>query len=292
MTSGFIMQNEFEKALENLRNFKVTDEKSAAKYNDMFKQMVTASVKVVNETDYASLIRQRAEAAEKKYGAKMDPFEDENDLYRKLRDVVRFEMSREAILANMDYEICCTEENYKNALGKFQSDLEKIVPNGQQDVLASMSQALYSDFTNFFVSETLDMVADFKIYQMPEFRALQLNALGKEVRTCANIVKQQNSKPQKSETVTDWFRVMFVLPALLFKKLYAVNMVNFFDVSQKYVDDAAHMFNIFQRNIESFVAGDEYKILLYFLAELGLSNCFTVRPKVAGADQGNKPVVN
>jgi len=288
------MQKEFEKALENLLNFKVTDEKSAAQYNDLFKQMVTASVKVVNETDFAALINQKVEAAEKKYGAKMEP-SDENDLYRKLRDVVRFEMSREAILNNVDYELCCTDVNYKNALGKFQADLEKIVPNGQPEVLASMSQALYSDFTNFFVSETLDMVADAKIYQMPEFRALQLNALGKEVRTCANIVKQQNSKPQKSETVTDWFRVMFVLPALLFKKLYAVNMVNFFEVSQKYVDDAAHMFNIFQRNFESFVPGDEYKILLHFLAELGLSNCFTVRPKVAGsksAEQGRGEVVN
>lgn len=289
------MQKEFEKALEDLLNFKVTDEKSAAQYNVMFKQMVTLSMKVVNETDFAALINQKVEAAEKKYGAKIEAFEDENDLYRKLRDVVRFEMSREAILNNVDYELCCTEANYKNALGKFQADLEKIVPNGQLDVLASMSQALYSDFTNFFVSETMDMVADAKIYQMPEFRALQLNALGKEVRTCANIVKQQNSKPQKSETVTDWFRVMFVLPALLFKKLYAVNMVNFFDVSQKYVDDAAHMFNIFQRNFESFVAGDEYKILLHFLAELGLSNCFTVRPKVTEQNRGvekNKPVVN
>lgn len=283
------MQKEFDNALEGLLNFDHSDKNAEQKFNTLFKQMITASMKIVGDTDYAALINQKIEAAEKKYGAKMDPSEDENDLYRKLRDVVRFEMSREALLANADYELCCTEVNYKNALGKFQGDLEKIVPNGQPEVLASMSQALYSDFTNFFVSETLDMVADAKIYQMAEFRPLQLNALGKEVRTCANIVKQQNSKPQKSETVTDWFRVMFVLPALLFKSQYGVNMINVFDVAQKYVDDAAHMYNIFRRNMDSFVAGDEYKILLHFLAELGLSNCFTVRPKVADK---SKPVVN
>lgn len=283
------MQKEFDNALEGLLNFDHSDKNAEQKFNTLFKQMITASMKIVGDTDYAALINQKIEAAEKKYGAKMEPSEDENDLYRKLRDVVRFEMSREALLANADYELCCTEVNYKNALGKFQGDLEKIVPNGQPEVLASMSQALYSDFTNFFVSETLDMVADAKIYQMAEFRPLQLNALGKEVRTCANIVKQQNSKPQKSETVTDWFRVMFVLPALLFKSQYGVNMVNVFDVAQKYVDDAAHMYNIFRRNMDSFVAGDEYKILLHFLAELGLSNCFTVRPKVADK---SKPVVN
>lgn len=283
------MQKEFDNALEGLLNFDHSDKNAEQKFNTLFKQMITASMKIVGDTDYAALINQKIEAAEKKYGAKMEPSEDENDLYRKLRDVVRFEMSREALLANADYELCCTEVNYKNALGKFQGDLEKIVPNGQPEVLASMSQALYSDFTNFFVSETLDMVADAKIYQMAEFRPLQLNALGKEVRTCANIVKQQNSKPQKSETVTDWFRVMFVLPALLFKSQYGVNMVNVFDVAQKYVDDAAHMYNIFRRNMDSFVAGDEYKILLHFLAELGLSNCFTVRPKVADK---SKPVVS
>lgn len=283
------MQKEFENALEGLLNFDHSEKNAEQKFNTLFKQMISASMKICAETDFAALIDRMARAAEQKYGVKMAPYEDENDLYRKLRDVVRFEMSREAVLANMDYEICCTEENYRNALGKFQADLEKIVPGNQPEVLASMSQALYSDFTNFFVSETLDMVADFKIYKMPEFRALQLNALGKEVRTCANIVKQQNAKPQKSETVTSWFRTMFVLPALQFKSLYGVDMIQAFDVAQKYVDDAAHMHNIFRRNIESFVPGDEYKILLHFLAEMGLSSCFTVRPKVAEQGRGVKP---
>ncbi len=283
------MKKQFANALQCLLDFKVVDQESAARYNDLFKQMISASMQICGETDYAALINQKAEDAQKKYGAKMEPTEDENDLYRKLRDVVRFEMSREAALANMEYEICCTDSNYRNAMTKFRGELEKIVPQGQQEVVESMAQALYSDFTNFFVSATLDMVADAKIFQMEEFRPLQLNALGKEVRTYANIIKQQNAKPQKSETVTDWFRIMFVLPALLFKNLYAVDMVNMFEVAQKYVDDAAHMFNIFQRTNESFVPGDEYKILLHYLAEMGLSGCFTVRPKVK---KSNGPVVN
>lgn len=276
------MANDFENALEGLLNFKFENKQSVEKYNALFKQMISASMQICGETDYVSLINQKAEETQKKYGAKMDPSEDENDLYRKLRDVVRFEMNREATLANIEYEICCTESNYKNAMAKFRGELEQIVPQGQQEVVESMAQALYSDFTNFFVSATLDMVADFKIYKMKEFRPLQLNAMGKEVRTYANVIRQQNAKPQKSVTVTDWFRTMFVLPALLFKNLYAVDMVNMFEVPQKFVDDAAHMFNIFLRTEESFVAGDEYKILLYFLAEMGLSTCFTVRPKALG----------
>lgn len=280
------MQNEFENALESLLNFSVVDEKSAAQYNDLFKQMVTASMKIVTETDYAALVQQKADAAEKKYGVKMEA-SDEKDPYRKLRDVVRFEMSREAALANRSFELCCTDSNYMNALGKFRDEMAKNVKVDQPEVIESMAQALYSDFTSFFVSATMDMVADAKIYQMKEFRPLQLNAIGKEVRTCANIVKQQNAKPQKSETVTDWFRIMFVLPALLFKKLYAVNMVHFFDVQQKYVDKAAHMYNFLQKTLDSYVTADEYKILMNFLAELGLSNCFTVRPMAAEASHVN-----
>lgn len=284
------MHKEFETALDALLNFKEDGNGAAEKYNALFKQMISSSMAICGETDYGTLISQMAEAVEKKYGAKMEASEDEGDLYRKLRDVVRFEMSREAMLAGKDNEICCTESNYKNVMAKFRGELEQIVPQGQQEVVESMAQALYSDFTNFFVSTTLDMVADAKIYQMKEFRPLQLNAMGKEVRTYANIIKQQNSKPQKSETVTDWFRTMFVLPALLFKNLYAVNMVGIFEVSQKHVDDAAHMFNIFRRTNESFVAGDEYKILLYFLAEMGLSTCFTVRPKAKKSE--DKTIVN
>ncbi|MCQ2089165.1 MAG: hypothetical protein MJY93_02840 [Fibrobacter sp.] len=82
---------------------------------------------------------------------------------------------------------------------------------------------------------------------------------------------------------------MMILPSFLFKKLYGVSLTEMFEVPQKVVDDAAHMYNIFVRSNESFVAGDEYKILLHFLAEMGLSECFTVRPKVKTAA---KPVVN
>lgn len=278
------MEKEFENALDALLNFDTSDPKAAEKYNALFKTLISSSMQICGETDYASLVNQKIDAAEKKYGKKVEFEEGETDPYRKLRDTVRFEMSREAILANREFEICCTESNYKNAMSKFRNELEKIVPQGQMEVVESMSQALYSDFTNFFVSTTLDMVADAKIYQMKEFRPLQLNALGKEIRTYANVIKQQNSKPQKSETVTDWFRTMFVLPALLFKSLYAVDMVNMFQVAQKHVDDAAHMFNIFTRTNESLEAGDEYKILLHFLAEMGLSSCFTVRPKAKKGD--------
>lgn len=287
------MMNEFEKSLNSLLNFDDSDSKAAEKYNALFKQMVSASMQICGETDYSALVKQKIETAEKKYGCKVEVEEGETDPYKLLRDVVRFEMSREAVLANMEYEICCTESNYSNAMAKFRSELEKIVPQGQFEVVESMSQALYSDFTNFFVNMTLDMVADSKIYQMKEFRPLQLNAMGKEIRTYANVIKQQNEKPQKSETVSSWFRTLFVLPAFLFKNLYAVNMIGMFQVPQKHVDDAAHMFNIFTRTNETFMAGDEYKILLYFLAEMGLSSCFTVRPKKKSSDaDAKKPLVN
>lgn len=286
--------NEFEKALEELLNFDDCVNQAAEKYNALFKQMISASMQICGETDYGSMVKQKIEAAEKKYGHKVEMEEGETDPYKMLRDVIRFEMSREALLAGKEFEICCTESNYKNAMAKFRGELEKIVPQGQQEVVESMAQSLYSDFTNFFVNTTLDMVADSKIYQMKEFRPLQLNAMGKEIRTYANVVKQQNEKPQKSETVTSWFRTMFALPAFLFKNLYAVNMIGMFQVPQKHVDDAAHMFNIFTRTNESFVAGDEYKILLYFLAEMGLSSCFMVRPKTqkSAAGVAQKPLVN
>lgn len=285
------MANEFEQALESLLNFDpVGSNDPAARFNALFKQMISSSMQICNETDYAALVNQKIEEVEKKFGAKVEISEDAGeDPYKKLREVVRFELARESILANMDYEVCCTENNLANAMGKIRAELDKIVPESQKEVVDSMGYALYSDFTKYFVCSVFDMIADAKIYQMKEFRPLQLNAMGKEVRTNVNVIHQQNGKPQKSETVTNWFSLMMVLPSFLFKKLYGVSLTEMFEVPQKLKDDSAHMFNIFQRTNESFMPGDEYKILLHFLAEMGLSECFTVRPKVKKAD---KPVVN
>lgn len=285
------MEKEFEQALESLLNFDpVGSNDPAARFNALFKQMISSSMQICNETDYAALVNQKIEEVEKKFGAKVEISEDAGeDPYKKLREVVRFELARESILANMDYEVCCTENNLANAMGKIRAELDKIVPESQKEVVDSMGYALYSDFTKYFVCSVFDMIADAKIYQMKEFRPLQLNAMGKEVRTNVNVIHQQNGKPQKSETVTNWFSLMMVLPSFLFKKLYGVSLTEMFEVPQKLKDDSAHMFNIFQRTNESFMPGDEYKILLHFLAEMGLSECFTVRPKVKKAE---KPVVN
>ncbi|MCQ2092931.1 MAG: hypothetical protein MJY85_09655 [Fibrobacter sp.] len=275
--------NEFESALQGLLNFDASTGDAAARYNALFKQMVTASMQICGETDFDALVNQKIQAVEAKYGAKIEFSEEATDVYKKLREVVRFELARESILANMDYEVCCTQSNLANAMGKIRGELDKIVPENQKEVVESIGYSLYSDFTKFFVCSVFDMIADSRIYNMPEFRPLQLNAMGKEVRTNVNVIHQQNSKPQKSEVVTNWFNLMMILPSFLFKKLYGVSLTEMFEVPQKVVDDAAHMYNIFVRSNESFMPGDEYKILLHLLAEMGLSECFTVRPKV------NKP---
>lgn len=275
--------NEFESALQGLLNFDASTGDAAARYNALFKQMVTASMQICGETDFDALVNQKAQAVETKYGAKIEFSEEATDAYKKLREVVRFELARESLLANMDYEVCCTQTNLENAMGKIRGELEKIVPADQKEVVESMGYSLYSDFTKFFVCAVFDMIADSRIYDMPEFRPLQLNAMGKEIRTNVNVVHQQANKPQKSEIVTNWFNLIMILPSYLFKKLYGVSFTEMFEAPQKQKDDAAHMYNIFVRSNESFIAGDEYKILLHLLAEMGLSECFTVRPKV------NKP---
>ncbi|MCQ2063059.1 MAG: hypothetical protein MJY99_06945 [Fibrobacter sp.] len=282
------MENEFESALQGLLNFEYTDAESAEKYNQLFRSMIAASMKICGETDYSALVQQKIEAAEKKFGAKMEE-SDETDAYKKLREVIRFEMSREAAACSKEFEICCTDSNFNNAMAKIRGDLEKIVPESQKEVVDSIGYSLFSDFTKYFVCTTFDMIADAKIYTMKEFRPLQLNALGKELRTNVNVIRQQNAKAQKSETVTNWFRILMMLPAFLFKKLYAVNMVNMFENSEEQVATAAEMFEELDAAISQFSAGDEYKVLQNFLKNLQLENCFTVRIKPKNSQ---KPIVN
>lgn len=282
------MENEFESALQGLLNFEYTDAESAEKYNQLFRSMIAASMKICGETDYSALVQQKIEAAEKKFGAKMEE-SDETDAYKKLREVIRFEMSREAAACSKEFEICCTDSNFNNAMAKIRGDLEKIVPESQKEVVDSIGYSLFSDFTKYFVCTTFDMIADAKIYTMKEFRPLQLNALGKELRTNVNVIRQQNAKAQKSETVTNWFRILMMLPAFLFKKLYAVNMVNMFENSEEQVAIAAEMFEELDAAISQFSAGDEYKVLQNFLKNLQLENCFTVRIKPKNSQ---KPIVN
>lgn len=282
------MENEFENALQGLLNFEYTDAASAETYNQLFRSMVTASMKICSETDYSALVQQKIEAAEKKYGAKMDASE-ETDAYKKLREVVRFEMSHESAASSKEFEVCCTDSNFSNAMAKIRGDLEKIVPESQKQVVDSIGYSLYSDFTKFFVCSVFDMVADAKIYAMKEFRPLQLNAMGKELRTNVNLVLQQNAKAQKSETATNWFRIMMILPAFLFRKLYAVSMVEMFEDSEMQVATAAQMFEEFDAIMAQFSTGDEYKVMQSFLKHLQLENCFTVRIKPKNS---SKPVVN
>lgn len=282
------MENEFESALQGLLNFEYTDAESAEKYNQLFRSMIAASMKICGETDYSALVQQKIEAAEKKFGAKMEE-SDETDAYKKLREVIRFEMSREAAACSKEFEICCTDSNFNNAMAKIRGDLEKIVPESQKEVVDSIGYSLFSDFTKYIICTTFDMIADAKIYTMKEFRPLQLNALGKELRTNVNVIRQQNAKAQKSETVTNWFRILMMLPAFLFKKLYAVNMVNMFENSEEQVATAAEMFEELDAAISQFSAGDEYKVLQNFLKNLQLENCFTVRIKPKNSQ---KPIVN
>lgn len=284
------MQKEFDSALEGLLNFDHSEKNAEQKFNTLFKQMISASMQICGETDFAALVNEKAKAAEDKYGVKMENSENENDPYKKLREVVRFEMSQESILNGKEHELCCTESNFKNALAKFRNELEKIVPQSQLEVVDSMAHSLYSDFTNFFVCASLDMIADAKIYAMKEFRPLQLNAMGKEIRTYVNVIKQQNAKPQKSQTVTNWFKSVMILPAFLFKKLYGISFVEMFEAEQKIVDDVAHTFKFFQKNMETFSAGGEYVILQQFLKEMKLEDCFTVRAKAQNSKKG--PLIN
>lgn len=282
------MEIEFEKALQGLLELN-DSQSSQGKFGELFQQMIAASMQICSEKDYGALIQQKAELAEKKYRHKMDASENDSDLYKKLREVVRFEMAHESMSCGKEHEVCCTESNFVEAMGKIRAELEAIVPKGQMDVVQSMGQSLYSDFTQFFVCAVLDMVADVKIYQMKEFRPLQLNAMGKEVRTYVNVIRQQNAKPQKSKTVTHWFKTMMILPAFLFRKLYGVNFLEMFEDSLVQKDAASKMFENFERVFADFSSGDEYKILKDFLESLGLKDCFTVRLKIKKAD---KPLVN
>lgn len=273
------MQKEFEKAHSGLLNLDITDKSNEKAFNELFGAMINSSMQICNSTDFNALVDEKIKAAEAKYGKKMEASEADGDAYKKLREVVRFEMAEEARAAGKEFELCCTETNYAIAVGKFREELEKIIPKEQMEVFDSMAHSLYSDFTNFFVCASFDMIADAKIYEMPEFRPLQLNAMGKEVRTYVNVIKQQNAKPQKSKVVTNWFNVMMVLPSFLFKKLYAVNFTPMYDVPQKIRDDAANMFKLFDAQMQNYSPSCEYAILEKFLEKLDLANCLTVRPK-------------
>lgn len=81
----------------------------------------------------------------------------ETDPHKKLRELVRFEMSREALVCGKEHEVCCTESNFAMAVLKFRGELEKIVPDSQKEVLDSMAYSLYSDFTKFFACTAFDM---------------------------------------------------------------------------------------------------------------------------------------
>ncbi len=316
LTSKKEYQKAFDIALEGLQHFEHTDSHSEECYNTLFRFLISTSRNINETTDYNALVKQQIEACEKKFGVQMDLTEDttlEDDAkwaadekdanhiiikygkgasvtYKILREVVRFTMYRNSVLNNMDHEVCCTETNFANVMGRIRGDLEKIVPPEQRQFLDSMGQSIYSDFTSLFLFAGMDLIVDALIYEMKEFRPLQLNIMGKEIRTNIGIVKSQLNKEQKSQTVTGWFKTMLILPAFLFRKLYMVNFVDMFEGSEKQIQDAARMFHNYELNYASFVVGDEYKILKDMLEELGLSDCFTIRPKFIKVP--NKPVVN
>jgi len=274
------MQKKFDEALENLKNVSVMDEQSAARYNELFKILISETMQIVNGTDYDALVQAKIDAVEKKYQSKVELSEDATDAYKKLRELVRFEMLQESLLVGKEFEVCCTERDFAMAMNKIRPQIEKIVPENQKEAVDTLGFSIYSDFTKFLVCSAFDMVADAKIFEMPEFRPLQLNALGKEVRTNVNVIGQQSNKPQKSKVVTDWFFTVMMLPGFLLRNLYAVSLVEMFEVEQKQADNAAHLFHIFQKHMNAFAAGDEYEILKDFLAPLGIADSFTVRPKV------------
>lgn len=283
------MQNDFDKALEGLLHVNFDDLNSEKAFGELFRDLITSSMKICAETDFNASVENKIKEAEIKYNSKID-LGDETDPYKRMRGAVRFSMLHEAKSCGKEYEICCTEKNLESAMKIIRKDLEKAVPANQLQVIDSMGHSLVSDFADFFVSRTLDMVADIKIYGMKEFRPLQLNAMGKEIRTYANIVSQQNAQPQKSETVSNWFRTLFVLPALLFRKLYAVSMTEMFGKCDNQIQSAKRMFAILDSAMENFSNGDEYKIMKQFLTELGLGDSLTIRP--ASKKQENKPLVN
>ena len=280
------MQKEFDEALENLKNIEVVDEPSAACYNEQFKTLIGKTMQIVSETDYDALVQAKTEDIEKKYSAKVEFSDAATDAYKKLRELVRFEMLHETLFAGKEFEVCCTESNFAQAMNKLRPEISKLLPEDKKEAVESIGYTLYSDFTKYLICSAFDMVADMKIFEMPEFRPLQLNALGKEVRTNVNVMRQQKNKPQKSQVLTDWFLTVMVLPGLLLRKLYSVSLVEMFEVEQKQTDNAAHLFNIFQKRMAAFSAGVEYQILQEFLVPLGMADCFTVRPKLKDKPKG------
>lgn len=284
------MENDFEKALDALLKFSPNAENSGSDFGELFGNLISSSMKICGETDYESLVNEKVASVEQKFGVKMEQGEADGEPYKKLRSVLRLEMKSEASSRGEDFEICCTEENRKAFLNRIRGELESFVPESGRQFVDSMGDSLYSDFADFFVGCALDMVADAKIYAMREFRPLQLNAMGKELRTYANIVKRQNLQAQKSQTVTDWFKTMFILPAFLFRKLYAVNMVALFENSEGQIANAERMFGVFEEAFSRFLPGDEYRLLKKFQSVLNLDDCLTIRPRRKTANE--KPLVN
>lgn len=284
------MENDFEKALENLLKYSQNGESSDSDFGELFGDLISASMKICGETDYGSLADEKAASVERKFGVKMEQCEANDEPYKKLRNALRLEMKSEAISRGADFEICCTEENRKAFLNGIRGELESFVPESGRQFVDSIGDSLYSDFADFFVGRTLDTIADAKIYAMREFRPLQLNAMGKELRTYANIVKRQNLQAQKSQTVTDRFKTMFVFPAFLFKKLYAVDMVKLFENSERQIADAERLFGIFEETFPHFLPGDEYPLLEKFQNVLNFGKCLTIRPRRKTATE--KPLVN
>lgn len=281
---------------------------------ELLKLLLTVSREICDNTDYESMVLDVGKKLEQKYNIKIEFVVDPNqdtlahlkfaDFYHTDVNVVRYK--REGYYSHyilhelmhldmmMDAKRCGTlkvighrQSNFDAYMVDYQRHYDMLKKSMDKPAVESLAKQLFTGMSLQTMNCPLDLFVEQKIYDMEDFRPLQLVTLVGMESGNVSAVKQTAAVQQFPQQVKDVNKQLCIVQSLMLKRLYSIDFVAQYVPSQNMLHNAQDYFGRFELALENFAAGDEYKLFEHFAKYLGIIKYFDISDVVPADKQGS-----
>lgn len=281
---------------------------------ELLKLLLTVARNICNETDYESMVIREARELERKYNIKIRfEIEPEQDtlahlkfadfyhtdvnvvLYKRegnyshymLHELMHLDMMMEAKRNGTLKTIGHRQKNFDEYMVDYKRHYDLLKKQMDVPAVDSLAKQLFTGMSLQTMNCPLDLYVEQKIFDKEVFRPLQLATLFDMEVGNINSVKQTAGVAEFPQQVKDVNKQLCIVQSLMLKHLYSFNFISQYKPSQNMLSNAGDYFDRFEKSLENFTAGDEYKLFEYFATHLGIIKYFDISAAVPEDKMGD-----
>lgn len=194
-------------------------------------------------------------------------------------EIEHFEMWLDAEENNANVAMLTNTKDFTNFLQETDAYLSKLKKRIDPRELKKLLRNIHEGFSLQLMNCPLDLFVETRIYdQEPTLRPIQFLSMFELVKQGVLAI-QQASGSELPKNVTGKSKILNLVSALHLKSLYGADLIDQFNPDGVDLGIARVLYNEYRKAEESFVPGDEYKVLRFFIQQMKCSKWVTTGPE-------------